>query len=169
MATRRRGTRWLTDEEQQAWLALNGVVRLLPYALDAQLQRDHGLTLFEYGVLSRLSEAPGRELRMKALAGLTNGSLSRLSHVVARLEQRGLVVREPLPEDGRITVARLTGAGWEQVVEAAPSHVETVRELVVEPLSTTEVRQLQRIASRILERVTPRCDVPAGEPPRDCG
>jgi DNA-binding MarR family transcriptional regulator len=152
--------RWLTAEEQRAWRALNGVVVLLPFALDAQLQQDHDLTLFEYAVLSALSEAPGRAVRMKALAALANGSLSRLSHVVARLESRGLVAREPLPEDGRTTVARLTDAGWAKVVDAAPSHVETVRSLVVEPLSPTQVRQLGAIAGRILQAVGVHCDRP---------
>jgi len=152
--------RWLTDEEQRAWRALNGVIVLLPYALDQQLQQDHDLTLFEYAVLSALSEAPGRTARMKALAALANGSLSRLSHVVGRLERRGYVVREPLPEDGRTTLARLTDAGWAKVVDAAPSHVETVRSLVVEPLTPAQVRQLRAVAGRILQAVGVHCDRP---------
>jgi DNA-binding MarR family transcriptional regulator len=151
---------WLSDEEQRAWRALNGVIVLLPYALDAQLQQDHDLTLFEYAVLSALSEAPDRAVRMKSLAALANGSLSRLSHVVARLEKRRYVVREQLAHDRRTTVARLTDAGWAKVVDAAPSHVETVRSLVVEPLTPAQVRQLRSVAGRILHAVGAHCDRP---------
>jgi hypothetical protein len=88
------GPRWLTDDERDAWMPLIGVLIKLPAALDAQLQRDSGLSHFEYMVLSRLSEAPERTLRMSDLAVLANGSLSRLSHVVTRLERRGWVRRE---------------------------------------------------------------------------
>src|SRR5689334_14211817 len=98
----------------------------LPAALDAQLQRDAGLTHFEYTVMAALSEAEDRSLRMSYLAGLANGSLSRLSHVVKRLERSGWVQRAPDPDDGRYTVATLTEAGWDKVVASAPGHVEAV-------------------------------------------
>jgi DNA-binding MarR family transcriptional regulator len=154
--------RWLTEEEQRAWLALNGVLLLLPYALDAQLQADDGLSLFEYGVLSMLSEAPDRRLRMKELAGLSRGSLSRLSHVVSRLEQRGYVRREPLPQDGRTTVAVLTDDGWEKIVSAAPGHVDAVRRFVVDVQPPGELLRLGAACARILDAVTPHCEVPCG-------
>ncbi len=153
-------TRWLSADEQQAWLALNGVTMLLPYALDAQLQHDDDLSLFEYSVLAMLSEAPDRTLRMKRLAGLAGGSLSRLSHVVSRLERRGFVRREPLAEDGRTTVAVLTEAGWQAIVTAAPNHVHAVRRLVIDALSRDEVDQLAAICKKILQAVAPHCGVP---------
>src|SRR3954454_17327288 len=112
--------RWLTRAEEQSWIATSGMMMLLPAALDGQLQRDSGLSLFEYFVLSRLSKAPGRTLRMSALAGFANGSLSRLSNVVKRLEQRGWMHRSPDPDDGRYTVASLTDGGLSTVVAAAP-------------------------------------------------
>src|SRR3954471_2111479 len=87
MADRVPEPRWLDDEEMSAWLALNGVILLLPAALDSQMQRDNGITMFEYLVMAMLSEAPGRTLQLKRLAGAANGSLSRLSHVVTRLEE----------------------------------------------------------------------------------
>ena len=102
---------WLTGEERDAWIPLVGMLIKLPAALDAQLQRDASLSHFEYMVLSRLSEAPGHTLRMSDLAILANGSLSRLSHVVTRLERRGWVRRESCPADGRYTNAVLT-ARW---------------------------------------------------------
>ena len=103
--------------------ALVAVVELLPGVLDTQLRRDAGLTHFEYFVLAMLSEAPERTLRMTALAQRTNATLPRLSHVVRRLEDRGLVERFPCPEDRRATNARLTPTGWDEVVAAAPGHV----------------------------------------------
>ena len=89
--------RWLDADEREAWLGLLGVTLLLPSLLDSQLQRDAGLTTFDYLVLAMLSEAPDRTLQLKTLARLSNGSLSRLSHTVTRLENRGWVRRETSP------------------------------------------------------------------------
>ncbi|MFD4599557.1 MarR family winged helix-turn-helix transcriptional regulator [Streptomyces sp. NPDC058464] len=142
--------RWLTDDETQCWLVLAGVLVRLPAELDAQLQRDAGISHFEYQVLSGLSEAPGRTLRMSELAMFANGSLSRLSHVAKRLEDRGWLRREPDPDNVRFTVATLTDAGWEKVVDSAPGHVATVRRMVLDPLTRSQVRQLHEIGRRIL-------------------
>src|SRR5437764_12810193 len=150
MAERMPEPRWLDDEEMSAWLALNGVILLLPAALDSQMQRDNGITMFEYLVMAMLSEAPGRTLQLKRLATVVNGSLSRLSHVVTRLEKREWVRRAPLPDNGRITMATLTDAGYAKVVASAPSHVETVRELVFDGLDRTQVHQLQEISEQLL-------------------
>jgi DNA-binding MarR family transcriptional regulator len=150
--------RWLDDEEMGAWLALNGVILLLPGALDSQMQRDNGITMFEYLVMAMLSEAPGRTLQLKRLAGVANGSLSRLSHVVTRLERRGWVCREPVADNGRVTMARLTDDGYAKVVASAPSHVETVRRLVFDNLDRRQVRQLQEISTRLLRSLADDCD-----------
>jgi DNA-binding MarR family transcriptional regulator len=149
-------TPWLDDEQLDAWVKLVAVVELLPGVLDSQLRRDAGLTHFEYFVLAMLSEADDRTLRMTALAQRTNATLPRLSHVVRRLEERGLVDRFPCPEDGRATNARLTEAGWYQVVATAPGHVATVRHHVIDALSPEQVRQLGEIADALLERLDPQ-------------
>ena len=148
---------WLDDEEMDAWLAFNGVMLLLPAALDSQMQRDNGITMFEYLVMAMLSEAPGRTLQLKRLATVVNGSLSRLSHVVTRLEKRDWVRREPLPENGRITMATLTDAGLAKVVESAPSHVRTVRELVFAQLDRDQVGGLSAISDRLLRPLGTDC------------
>jgi DNA-binding MarR family transcriptional regulator len=148
-------TRWLDDDEEKAYLGLVAVAELLPGALDAQLRRDSGLTHFEYLVLAMLSEATERTLRMTSLAQRTNATLPRLSHVVRRLEERGLVERFPCPEDGRATNARLTEQGWDTIVAAAPGHVETVRRLAFDPLTPTQVAQLRRISDAMLEVLDP--------------
>jgi DNA-binding MarR family transcriptional regulator len=148
-------TPWLEPAEREAWLRLIAVVELLPGALDAQLRRDAGLTHFEYYVLAMLSEAPERTLRMTSLAQRTNATLPRLSHVVRRLEDRGLVERFPCLEDGRATNARLTEIGWDAVVAAAPGHVTTVRRNVLDPLTDQQVAQLREIADALLTRLDP--------------
>ncbi len=148
-------TRWLDDEELGAWIRLVAVVELLPGALDSQLRRDSDLSHFEYLVLAMLSEADDRVLRMTALAARTNATLARLSHVVSRLEARGLVERSACPQDGRATNARLTDAGWDAVVGAAPGHVATVRSTVLDALTRRQVRELGEIAGAILARLDP--------------
>jgi|SRR3712207_4913131 len=147
--------RWLDADERAAWLSLAGVVTLLPAALDAQLQRDAGLSHFEYMVLAMLSERPSRTARMSELAALANGSLSRLSHVARRLEDQGYLVRETCTEDRRATNAVLTDAGYDKVVATAPGHVTAVRELVFDALDPEQREQLRGIGDRILGRVNP--------------
>src|SRR3954468_14117672 len=128
-------TRWLTDDERVAWVRLAAVLELLPGVLDSQLRRDADLTHFEYFLLAMLSEAPERTLRMTALAARTNATLPRLSHVVRRLEERGLVERAPCPGDGRATNTHLTDAGLRKVHETAPGHVDNVRRHVIDALT----------------------------------
>ncbi|OKI56052.1 MarR family winged helix-turn-helix transcriptional regulator [Micromonospora sp. CB01531] len=152
--------RWLDAEERQTWLALVSVLIRLPSSLDAQLQRDAGISHFEYQVLAGLSEAPDRTLRMSELAVLAEGSLSRLSQVVGRLEKRGWVRRIPDPTDGRYTLAILTEQGWAKVVETAPGHVDAVRTLVFDPLTKAQQRQLRDIGRRIMRVVDPDGNCP---------
>jgi DNA-binding MarR family transcriptional regulator len=150
--------RWLDAEENQAWLALGSVLMRLPSALDAQLQRDAGVSHFEYQILAGLSMAPGRTLRMSALATFTEGSLPRLSQAVARLEKRGWVRRTPDPADGRSTLAILTDDGWDKVVATAPGHVEAVRTFVFDPLTKAQLRALTQIGQRITRAIAPEDD-----------
>ena len=146
-------TRWLNDEELQAWLKLAGVMLKLAPALDSQLLRDSDLTHFDYLCLAMLSETDDRTLRMSELASRVNSSLSRLSHVIKKLEGRGWVSRSPCADSGRVTMVDLTDDGWDVLVKAAPGHVETVRALVFDELSESEVRQLETIAGRIVGRI----------------
>jgi DNA-binding MarR family transcriptional regulator len=151
----RPATRWLSPQEREAWLGLIRLVTTLPAALDAQLDRDAGLNFFEYSVLAMLSEQPTRTLQMGELASVTNSSLSRLSNVVKRLEQRGLVHREPAPHDRRCIRAVLSESGMRTVVAAAPRHVEAVRELVIDAVSPAQLRQLRAAHELILSRLDP--------------
>jgi DNA-binding MarR family transcriptional regulator len=100
---------WLSTDENDAWVALSWLMLKLPGALDAQLQRDSGISYFEYLVLAGLSMSPDRRMRMSDLAQFANGSLSRLSNVVKRLEARGWIVREPCANNGRFVEATLPG------------------------------------------------------------
>jgi DNA-binding MarR family transcriptional regulator len=158
-------TRWLDDDEQQAWRQLAAVVLRLPAALERQLQRDAGLTHFEYWVLALLSEAPGRTLRMSALAWQANASLSRLSHVASRLERRRWIARGPDPDDARATLATLTDTGHAVVVASAPGHVATVRQLVFDGLDRHEVADLQRVCAAIVARLERFADEPGRTAP----
>jgi DNA-binding MarR family transcriptional regulator len=150
-------TRWLTGAELSDWMPFSAMLMSVLSALDTQLQRDATLSLFGYLVLAGLSDAPERTLPMSDLAVLANGSLSRLSHAVATLERRGWVTRNPAPGNGRITVATLTDAGYAKIVDSAPGHVETVRNLVLDQLTAEQLNSLGEASRAILTRAAGPC------------
>jgi DNA-binding MarR family transcriptional regulator len=152
--------RWLTPAEREAWMATNALLIRLPAALDSQLQRDSGLTLFEYMVLVALSESPGRELRMSVLADLASASLSRLSHAASRLEHQGLLTRSRVPGPGRRTVATLTDDGFAKVEAAAPGHVHAVRELLIDRLDPADLASLTKAGRGVLDALGEECSLP---------
>jgi DNA-binding MarR family transcriptional regulator len=147
--------RWLTAEEQAAWRAFVGACHELFAAVDAQLQQESRLPHTYYEILVRLSEAPGRALRMSQLAEASTSSKSRVSHAVARLEERGLVRRVDCPTDRRGQIAELTSDGYAALSAAAPGHVEQVRRSLFDVLSAEQVRQLAAIADAILAAADP--------------
>jgi DNA-binding MarR family transcriptional regulator len=145
--------RWLTAAEVDSWLSVVRLMTWLPWSIDQQLRRDANLGMAEYQVMARLSQSPWRTLRMSALADLANASLSRLSHLITRLERRGLVRREPDPADGRFTNAILTDEGFRTLAAAAPVHVAHVRSLVIDVLSPEQLRRMGLAADRIMSRI----------------
>jgi DNA-binding MarR family transcriptional regulator len=152
-ANEKSGVKWLGAEELDSWLSVVRLMTWLPWSIDQQLQRDANLGMVEYQVLAMLSQSPERTMRMSSLAEVTNASLSRLSRVVKRLEDRGLVRREPDPTDGRFTNAILTDEGLQTLTNAAPGHVAHVRSLVIDVLSPEQLRRLGRDADRIMSRI----------------
>jgi DNA-binding MarR family transcriptional regulator len=153
------GTRWLTEDEQRAWRAYLEATYLLFDALDHQLQLDSGMPHGYYEILVRLSESPNRSMRMSELADLTRSSRSRLSHAVARLEERGWVKRTECATDRRGQEAHLTDKGFGVLEEAAPGHVATVRKYVIDQLTPAQVAQLQAIGVAMIQGLEPsRCD-----------
>lgn len=145
--------RWLNPEELDTWYWFAQVMRRLPTALETQLRRDAKLSYVEYYVLAALSDQPTHRLRLSELAVLTNAELSRLSHLISRLQQRGLVERQVDPEDGRFTQAVLTDQGYAYLTTAAPAHVERVRELVYDVLDPEELANLRTAAKKIIARI----------------
>src|ERR1700754_2541264 len=148
-------TPWLDGEEQRAWDQLSTMILRLQPVLSTHLQREFGVSQFEYLILARLSESPGSMMRMSALAPLSGSSLPRLSQAVGRLEKRGWIVRQPDDSDSRYTLAVLTRAGLAQLREMAPSHVADVRRLVFDRLTRAQTRQLGAISQKILDGLPP--------------
>jgi DNA-binding MarR family transcriptional regulator len=142
-------TRWLTAEEQHAWRAFLTATQLLFSTVEGQLQRDSGIPHGYYEILVRLSEAPGRALRMSQLAEASTSSKSRLSHAVARLEERGWVERLDCATDRRGQVAQLTEAGFAALEGAAAGHAEQVRRSLFDLLTAEQVEQLAAISEKI--------------------
>lgn len=153
-ASGRRQTRWLSHDEQRAWRGLLAMQQLLFDAIDAQLQRDAQMPHGYYEILVRLSEAPGRGLRMRDLAAASSSSRSRLSHAVARLEERGWVRRQCHQTDRRGQVAELTDEGFAVLAAAAPGHVELVRAALLDPLTPEQVTQLETISRTVVSNLT---------------
>jgi DNA-binding MarR family transcriptional regulator len=147
--------RWLDDEQQRTWRAWLTVAEMLPRVLDAQLQRDAGISHAAYVVLAMLSDSPDRSRRMSDLARLANQSQSRLSHTVTRLEDRGWVRRERSTEDGRGNVAVLTDAGWDLVRSVAPGHVDAVRSAFFDPLGPGQTEALSAALQQIVDGLDP--------------
>jgi DNA-binding MarR family transcriptional regulator len=145
--------RWLDDDEQRTWRAFIAGFRTLFDQLDRELQRDAGIPHAYYEILVRLSETPGRSLRMSELAERTDSSRSRLTHAVDRLEERGWVRREDCPSDRRGQLAVLTDEGMQTLRAAAPIHVEGVRTHLFDQLSPEQVRQLRTISEAILDHL----------------
>lgn len=143
---------WLTPAQLEAWRLFAAVAQMLPPRLEQSLEL-HGVTLFEYQVMAGLSDAPDRSLPMSRLAEWSNGSLSRLSHVVSRMERRGLVTRTACPDDGRVTMANLTDDGQALMVRAAPDHVASVRAALIDRLDDEEVDQLATIFRKVLDGI----------------
>jgi DNA-binding MarR family transcriptional regulator len=143
-------TRWLSEDEQRAWRNYIEATTMLLDALDRQLQQDAGMPHGYFEILVRLSEAPERTLRMSELADATRSSRSRLSHAVARLEERGWVERQDCETDRRGQLAYLTDKGVAALAGAAPGHVEAVREHVIDRLSRDQISQLADITEAIV-------------------
>lgn len=141
---------WLTEDERRTWMALHRVSILLPNELDHRLREGFSLSFVEYYVLVMISEQPDHEVRLSRLAFLVNSELSRLSHLIGRLERRGLVRRAPDPTDGRCTNAILTETGLAHLQAAAPAHVRAVRRLVFDPLDPAQQDALRDALDRIL-------------------
>jgi DNA-binding MarR family transcriptional regulator len=145
--------RWLTPEQLDSWMSLTRLMTRLPWAIDADLQRAAGLSLIEYMAMAKLAGSPERTMRMSELAEQTSASLSRLSHLVKRLEERGWVRRAADAADGRFTNAILTPDGMRKLESAAPAHVATVRRLVIDNLTPERLRRLGQDADRIVGRI----------------
>jgi DNA-binding MarR family transcriptional regulator len=147
-------TRWLDEEEQRAWRSFITASRLIFERVERQLQQGSGLPHAYYEILVRLSEAPGRTLRMSKLATSSLSSRSRLSHAVARLEEAGWVTRRACESDKRGTLAELTDAGMERLKEAAPGHVEEVRSALFDALSREQVVALRDVSDTLVAHLS---------------
>lgn len=143
-------TRWLDREQQVVWRAfLDGVAKIDGH-LDAAL-RPFSLDLGEYEILVRLSEAPDRRMRMSDLADAARQSRSRLTHTVARMEQKHLLTRVPCPDDRRGVIAILTDEGFALLEAAAPTHVASVREILVDVVTPDDYEALGRAMRAVNE------------------
>lgn len=141
-------TRWLSSSQQKVWRAWLDAVARIDSHLDTVL-RPYGLDLGEYEILVRLSEAPEWQMRMSDLADAARQSRSRLTHTVARMEKKGLLTREPCPNDRRGVIASLTDDGFSLLETAAPAHVDSVREVLVDVVEPADFEALGRAMAAV--------------------
>jgi len=158
---------WLSDDQQLVWRAFLRMSGQLNERIERDLQQAAGMPHAYYLILAMLSEAPGRSLRMNQLAEVVRASQSRVSHAVARLEEAGWVRRIPAPGDRRGQIAELTDAGFDRLVEVAPSHAETVRSIMFDPLTPAQLANFEDICRTILAKLDPRYNLALGADP-DC-
>ena len=162
MTTKARRTRWLDSDQQRIWRAYLTATTLLSERLDRDLREVHGLSLPEYEVMVRLSEAPQRRLRMAELAASLSHSRSRVTHTVARMESEGLVRRTSCPTDRRGVIAELTQAGYDRLVEAAPTHVAGVRAHLVDVADPHDFAAMGRVFTAVAEALEDETRAVAG-------
>jgi DNA-binding MarR family transcriptional regulator len=148
-------TRWLTAQQQRAWRAYLVATTLLTERLDRDLRELHDLSLPEYEILVRLSEAPGHQLRMAMLAESVSHSRSRVTHTVARMEEAGLVRRVSCPSDRRGVLAEMTPTGQATLEEAAHTHVRGVRENLVDLADPDDFLTMGRVFDTVADHL---CD-----------
>lgn len=161
---------WLTPEQMREWRALIDLLATLPPALDAQLKREAGVNSYEFQVLALLSDAPGRTLGLSELAASAQGSLSRLSHAITRLERSGWVERRNCAERaGRRAEAWLTDAGLAKLEDIAPGHVREARRLVIDALTPQQLAALGDAARAITAVTTSACANEAADACREAG
>lgn len=153
MTTHPTQTRWLDQEQQRTWRAFLVGTTLLMERLDRDLRERHGLSLPEYEILVRLSEAPDRRMRMAELAGSVSHSRSRVTHTVARMEKAGLVLRSACLSDGRGVEAVLTERGQDVLQAAAPTHVAGVRELLVDLADDDDFAAMGRVFNAVTDKL----------------
>jgi DNA-binding MarR family transcriptional regulator len=146
-------TRWLDEDQQRSWRALMMGMTLLLDRLDDDLRRSCDLSLVEYDVLVRLSERPGRQMRMAQLADALAHSRSRVTHTIARMEHAGLVQRASSPEDGRGVVATMTDKGHDLLTRMAPVHVNGVRDHLVDLVSSEDFEALGRVMNAVSDNL----------------
>jgi DNA-binding MarR family transcriptional regulator len=147
-------TTWLDDTEMRAWLGYRRMRVLLDLQLTRDLAEDSGLSEADYDVLSNVSEAPGRRMRVGELAALLRWSKSRLSHHLTRMQQRGLVTREEHPSDARGAIVVLTRTGWNVIRKAAPPHLESVRRNFIDLLTDEQLKVLGDVAGKVVAHLS---------------
>jgi DNA-binding MarR family transcriptional regulator len=158
--------RWLDEVEERAWLGFVFTRDLIATAVGRDTLRRSNLTYVEYTVLARLADAPDHRRSFADLAAVLEWSQSRLSHQITRMEKRGLVAREAIPDDARRTAAVLTAKGAEVLAAAAPAHVASVRRHMIDVLDREQLTALAAIYDSLLahhrrtaDRHTPRIDL----------
>ncbi len=144
--------RWLTAEEQRAWQGFRRMSRLLESRLARELERDSGLSMQDYDVLSALTDIPHHRWRAKDLGAHLLWTPSRLSHHLDRMQRRQLVRREPCDKERGNDVV-LTERGFDAIRAAAPDHVKAVRQFFVDQLTASQLAALTGVSNTILARL----------------
>ncbi|RSM45918.1 MarR family transcriptional regulator [Actinoplanes sp. ATCC 53533] len=144
---------WLTPDEQHAWRSFVRLHQKLAATIARDLQAHAKLSGADFEVLVALTDVPDHRRRFQDLAKAIDWEQSRLSHQIARMIKRGLVVREECAEDGRAAFVCLTSAGHDAIQAAAPHHVRAIRHLVIDALAPGDLDALARISNRILDRI----------------
>jgi DNA-binding MarR family transcriptional regulator len=144
---------WLDPREDRAWRAFMHARHQLNASLNQHLLRDSGLSEADYEILAVLSEHPTGQMPAQELGALVQWEKSRLSHQIRRMQQRGLVAREPNPADRRSAIIRLLPAGRRAIEDAAPQHVRNVRRHFIDLFTPAELDTFAALNERVLRHL----------------
>jgi len=143
----------LSGDQVELWRSFYAMRRKLDRALDLQLQRESGVSASEYEILLSLNEAPQRRLRIKDIAGTIGWEKSRVSHLVTRMERRGLLNRADCEVDGRGSWIGLTTVGRRTIIGATRGHTDAIRRYFFDVLTPQEIAAIAELSPRVIDAI----------------
>jgi len=145
---------WLSERQQAVWRSWLSLNAQLSAVLHRQLAEESGLALSDFEVLVQLTDSAEGKVRVADLSRALNWDRSRVSHLVTRMQGRGLVEREECVDDRRGAFVAVTSKGRDALRFAAPAHARTVKDLVFADLTEAELEVVGSFVENVLSQLS---------------